>query len=291
MTGEESRDAVDRHRRCWITGTVIASFAALLPASVARALDGLAPEIQAIKTRGRLIVGMANFNSSPFFDGPQASEASADGSELRGWDVDLGRQLAQALEVDVAFDRQWTSFNAVIDAVATGQVDLGLSKLSATAERAVRVHFSRPVITPRHALLINRLSLAKRAGVSDPRSVINREFDGGVGVIAQSSYPAIVRSLMSRCRVQEYGSWNAVVSAVEDGQVDFAYRDEIEIKKIMRTKPDLHLTLKSAIITDLHDSLAAALPSSSRQLQGLVDIIIDSRQKLSVDQILDNYSF
>lgn len=289
MTCHEISEPVDRSRRRWIRRSVAAGASLLLPVTGVQAFDGLATEIKAIKDRGRLSVGMADFSSPPFFDDSQHSGDLPDRSSLRGSDIDLARHLALVLDVDVVFDRRWTSFNAVVDAVAAGHVDVGISKLSATADRAVKVLFSRPIITPRHALLINRLSLAKRAGATDPLSIINRDFDGKVGVIAQSSYVTIARNILGKADIQEFPSWEAAISAVETGQVDLAYRDEIEIKKLVRSKPDLHLNLRSAVVTDFHDSIAVALPSNSRQLQALLNIIIESSQKISVDQLLDKY--
>ena len=248
------------------------------------------PDIQSIKDRGQLVVGMTGFDSAPFYYLPQPHGDKNGSSGIEGWDVQLANAIAQVLDVKLSIDRQATSFNAVIDDVAAGKIDIAISKLSVTPKRAVRVLFTHPTIELRHALLVNRLALVRRVGEEDLRSVINRKFDGVIGVIAKSSYADMARQVFSDADVREFAGWDDVVEAVSHGTVDFAYRDELEIKKLMRLQPELHLNLRSVLITDIRDSIAAALSYESPQLREITNTVISRMKKFDANQLLDQYA-
>ena len=281
---------IDRRRfGLWLAGAV--SSLPPLGSAMAQAADSsaAAPEIQAIKSRGKLIIGMTDFDSSPFYFSTEEAKAEPSAKQPAGWDVELAIDIARVLGVEPVIARQASSFNAVVDQVAAGAVDIGLSKLSVTPKRAVSVLFSRPTIELRHALLANRVALAKQVDDEDIKTILNRRFDGSVGVIAKSSYADMARQVLPRAVLREYPTWEAVVSSVERGEVDLAYRDELEIKKLMRLQPDLHLSLRSVLITDIRDSIAAAVHSQATQLLGIINIIIDQRQTFDANHLLDKY--
>lgn len=281
---------VDRRRfSLWLAGGV--ATLSLAGGSTARAADGpgFAPDIQAIKSRGKLLVGMTDFDSAPFYFSVDDRKAGPGVGPQSGWDVQLALDLAQALGVELVIVRQANAFNAVVDQVATGSVDVGISKLSVTPKRAVSVLFSHPTIELKHALLANRVSLARRVDDEDIKTILNRHFDGSVGVIAKSAYADTARQVMPQAHLREYPTWEAVVGAVERGDVDLAYRDELEIKKLMRLQPDYHLSLRSILITDIRDSIAAAVHPQSAQLLSIINIIIAQRQTFDANQLLDRY--
>lgn len=270
-------------------GRVVAGAAAVLAFSANRvAAAAMAPDIQAIKDRGQLVVGMTDFDSAPFYFTGETKGADASADPI-GWDVDLARTLAQVLEVKLVFNRSGTSYNAIVDALAGGAIDIGISKLSVTPKRAVRVQFTHPTIELRHALLANRVTLASKVTDGNLREILNREFMGRIGVIAKSSYADIARQVFTHADVHEFDDWDGVVGATERGDVDLAYRDELEVKKLMRLRPELHLNLRSVLITDFRDSIAVAVPSASSQLLTLVNVVLSQRISYDANQLLNAY--
>ena len=77
-------------------------------------------------------------------------------SSFAGPEIDLAKQIARALGVRIEFLDRAPSFDAVVDDVAQGRADIGISKLSQTYYRLIRVRFSEPYITLSHALLFER---------------------------------------------------------------------------------------------------------------------------------------
>ena len=82
------------------------------------------------------------------------------------------------------------------------------------------------------------------------------------------------------------GDYNIAVP----GHRDIAYRDELEIKRIMRLKPELHLNVRSVLINDKKDMIAVAAPYASTQLASLANVILLKRKKIDANQLLDEYA-
>lgn len=60
-------------------------------------------------------------------------------------------------------------------------------------------------------------------------------------------------------------------------------------KKLMKLRPDLHLNLRSVLITDIRDAIAAAVPNTSLQLLSLLNVVLSQRQRFDANQLLDAY--
>jgi polar amino acid transport system substrate-binding protein len=265
---------------------------AIVLAPSARAADDslLAPEIKKIKDRGQLIVALTSLDSPPFYYARKNGQSGGGASSLAGYDFQLATEIAAGLDVALVLNRDAGDFNKVVDLVMKSEADIAISKLSLTVKRAVGALFSRPTIELRHALLANRVSIAKAANGKEVQDVINRSFTGKIGVIADSSFVDTARQLFPAATLRELKTWDHVVDAVNGGAVDIAYRDELEIKRIMRLRPELHLNVRSVLISDKKDLIAVAAPYQSGQLVSLVNVILQKGRRLDANQLLDEYS-
>ncbi|MGP1383792.1 MAG: transporter substrate-binding domain-containing protein [Thainema sp.] len=241
------------------------------------------PDLQRILDRGKLIVAVLNEDNPPFF---MAGESDA----LDGSDIQLARDIAQQLGIDVEFQRGAQTFNEVADTVYQRDADMAISKLSRTMQRAQRVRFSRPYLNMRHGLLVNRLQMAQQAKGRSMTEVI-RNLEGRVGVIEGSSYVGFTKQKFPKAEVVEYPSWPAVVEAVTQGDILLAYRDELEVKKIVRSQPDAALNFQTVALTDTNDFIAIAVPWESTHLLAFVDQYLEtSSTTYTADSLLEQYS-
>ncbi len=240
--------------------------------------DLVAADIGAILHRGELVVAMAATDAPPFFH--------VKNNRLVGSDVRMAEQLAGELRVTLRIDRSPRTFNEVIDFVAGGSADLGISKLSHTLARALSVHFSDPYLTLNHALLLNRVEFA---GLLRDRTMAKaiRNFDGSLAVIAKSSFADFAPRHFPQARIVSYPTWEAVIDAVRRGQVMGAYRDEFEVRRILQEDPGLVLMLRTVILKDLTDALAIAVGVRNTTLLAFVNKFVGLRpEKLTVDSVL-----
>jgi len=238
----------------------------------------LAPELRQIVARGELRVAMPSFDSPPFFYQEQGS--------LKGLDVDIAAGLARVLQVPVRFVRQAASFNGVVEQVARREVDLAACKMSRTLARARQVRFSEPYFISRHALLLNRVVFARQARGRELAQVV-RQFDGSLGVIRDSAFADLAAQNFPRARLVHYDSWEAVLAALERGEVVAAYRDELEMRRLFQRDPSLSLNLRLVALTDTEDAQALVLPPDAEQFLALVNLYLQQqRLRFSIEQVL-----
>ncbi len=238
----------------------------------------LAPELRQIVARGELRVAMPSFDSPPFF--------YQDQGKLKGLDVDMAAGLARVLQVPVRFVRQAASFNGVVEQVARREVDLAACKMSRTLARARQVRFSEPYFISRHALLLNRVVFARQARGRELAQVV-RQFDGSLGVIRDSAFADLAAQNFPRARLVHYDSWEAVLAALERGEVVAAYRDELEMRRLFQRDPSLSLNLRLVALTDTEDAQALVLPPDAEQFLALVNLyLLQQRLRFSIEQVL-----
>lgn len=238
----------------------------------------LAPEIARIVARGELIVAVLNRDTVPFV-------YEKDG-KLIGADIDIIEQVSAELKVPIRYDRSAKTYDQIVEIVATGRADLGVSKLARTLKRAQFVLFSDPYMRLEHSLLINRLAFA---GVARDKSVSQavRSFDGTIAVLAGSAWEEFARRNFKKATIVPYPTWSKTVDAVKKGQAVAAYRDAVEIRKIMQSDPTLALTLRTVSFSDLESVLCVMVGPGNFVLQSFVNEIISNQpEKLTVSGLL-----
>lgn len=248
--------------------------------NLVKVADGrsLAPDIARIINRGELVVAMLGVDTPPFF--------YLKNGELVGLEVDLAKSIAKELKVKVRFDRSAKTFNQVIDVIARQEADIAISKLSRTLARAQMISFTDPYLRLNHAFILNRVKFAELAR-DRPLPVVVREFKGSIGVIAKSSFSDYASKNFQSAEIREFPSWDGVLKALERGEVMAAYRDEFEIKRILKSNPTASLTLRTVTFKDLEDTLGIAVGIQDPTLLAFVNqFLTDNTEKLTIDKVL-----
>ena len=238
----------------------------------------LAPEFARIIGRGELVVAVLSVDQPPFFE--------ENNGKLEGIDIDLAREMASKLHVNVRFNRDAHSFDDVVNLLARGQADIAVSKLSRTLSRATVIAFSTPYLRLKRALLLNRVKFAQIAqGRSVPEVV--RTFDSTIGVVANSSYAGYVVNNFPRAQVRTYATWDDVLKALNSGEITAAYRDEFEVKRVLKVDPTASLRLRVVTLQDLEDTLAIGVNVAEPALLSFVNQFLSERSiTLDVSTVL-----
>jgi ABC-type amino acid transport substrate-binding protein len=244
----------------------------------------LPPDIKRILDRGKLLVSMPKKDNPPFF-------AVNEKGEYWGLDVELARGFAEQMGVAIEFNRDAESYNAAVEEVVQRKTDIAWCKLSRTFQRAMRVRYTNPYLVLRQALLINRLGLAKQSRNDVPIEETVQKLQGNIGVIAKSAYEEYAKKYFRHAKVISYDTWEQVVEATKKGEVVAAYRDELEVKRIIKANPEASINFKTAVISDTTDSIAIAVAWDSNTLLALLNIYLDNQKlTLNADKLLDKYS-
>jgi ABC-type amino acid transport substrate-binding protein len=207
------------------------------------------------------------------FDLPSFHARRSDGA-LVGPEVEMARQIGRALGVKVEFSEDADSFDAVVDMVAAGRADIGISKLSQTYGRLRRVRFSEPYFTLRHALLFNRAAVAREADGQPPAAVLQK-FRGRIGVIAGSAYVDFANANFPGATVVQMRNWDVAIASLLAGQVDVLYRDEFEVRRVLKIKSALNFHFGAAAIVDQNALLSIAICDTCSKLQEFINYHID----------------
>jgi polar amino acid transport system substrate-binding protein len=249
------------------SGVLLATLLSLTSTgSLAADSDNTGSDLAAIKAKGNLRIAITSFDIPPFHI------RRPDGTFV-GKDIDFARELADALKVSVTFLDKPSTFDAVVTAVANGEADIGLSKLSQTYDRVSFVRFSDPYVTLRHALLYNRATISRLANGGAPENAL-RDFQGRIGVIGASAYVDFATANYPKAKILQFPSWDATIDALKVGDVDGVYRDEFEVRSVLIHDPALHIQFGAAIIADRRSFLAMAICDSCVKLTEFINYFI-----------------
>jgi ABC-type amino acid transport substrate-binding protein len=270
----------------WLPGTFLSGLIWTLLLLVAfgsltdtAAQPGSTRDLKTIVDQGVLRVSVTRF------DLPAFHRRTGDGS-FAGPEIELGRQIAAALGVRIAFIDDAPSFDAVVDTVDNGQADIGISKLSQTYYRLKRVRFSEPYITLRHALLYDRAAIAAHSNGRPPEEAL-RQFRGSIGAIRGSAYVDFGRRNFPGAEVVEMTTWNEAVEKLAGRQVSAIYRDEFEIRRVLKNKPALNVYFGAAIITDQKAFLSVAICESCARLQEFINYhLVQTQGAFTLEKLL-----
>jgi polar amino acid transport system substrate-binding protein len=237
-------------------------------------------DLQSIIDANRLRVAVTRFNL------PSFHTHRSDGT-LVGAEIEMAQQIGRALGVAVEFIEDADSFDAVVDLVAAARADIGISKLSQTYRRLHRVRFSEPYVTLRHALLFNRAAIAREANGRPPAAVLRR-YNGRIGVIAASAYVDFAKANFPEAIVVEERTWDDAVASLLAGQVEAIYRDEFEIRRIVKISPALNVQFGTAAIVDQNALLSIAICDTCSKLQELINYhLAQTKNNITLKTLLD----
>ena len=242
-------------------------------------------DLKEIIAEGRLRIAFTGF------DLPGFRTKGADGSFV-GPEAELATDLAKKLNLKLVHVNGGPTFNSLAKTVADGNADIGISRMSASFDRAPYVRFSQPYAKLRHAMVYNRAVVARLAMGGNPEDAV-RSFTGRIGAIEASSYVEFAEANFPNATIVGVKSWDAGVLALKEGKVDAIYRDEFEVRRVLERNPDMGVAFGSAIFTDKVDLKVVYICNSCANLQQLVNLYIEINQEslaraMSANALLKN---
>ena len=238
------------------------------------------PDIQRIRDRGRLIVAQYNGTRPGFFffdkEGrfPDAVAWHGSDAPVIGVDVELATRLAERLGVALELRREYLSFTGVCEAVARHEADIGFSKLTITPERGLLVRFSKPYVTLRVGLLINRLMEANSGTIDDPKRLCNQP-GRRIAVERGTAFVTIVRQFFPKAELLELPDLEATYAAVARGDAIALVNDEWNIGTMLRRDPARSLRTRLTFLAGRSNGIAAAIDPGAPQLASFFDLLLE----------------
>jgi len=206
-----------------------------------------------------------------------------DASRIGGVDIAFAKDMANALGVKLELKRDYESFDDVVTAVARNEVDIGVSKLTASPERMQRVLFSNPYAIFSISLLTNRQFLVKAgrlaeklasggAQLEDFVKVFNRK-GTRLAVQRNTSNASVSAKFFPEAELKLFEHHEDCVKAVRDGQADATMNDDFEFRMMEFFDPSLDLYADILKLPGMPYEIGAALNPESLNLLSMADAI------------------
>jgi polar amino acid transport system substrate-binding protein len=193
-------------------------------AGLAPTLPGCSPEPDA----NRLAIGM-ELGSPPF-------EMTDPAGKPAGVSVDLAGELARALGRTLVLEN--IAFDGLIASLQTGRVDLILSSMTRTEERARTVDFSEPYVETGLCLLVGKAApVASITDLDQPGRT--------VAVKKGTTGHAYTASHLKQAKVLTLDHESAAVLEVIQGKVDAFIYDQISVLHLWQRNPETTRALLS----------------------------------------------
>lgn len=243
--------------------------------------------LEEIKRRNELKVVMLGNDNLPFFGEDEKGN-------LIGVDVDIAKEIAESLGVKAKFIRSPKTFDEVVEAIYKGEGDIAISKLARSLPRGQKVHYSKPYLNFRQALLINRLLLAQEEANGRTIETIlirdRKNFKGTIGVLDGTVYIKYAENIFPNAVIKKFATWEKAVDAVVNGTVFALFRDELEVRGIVLSSPDLSIKLRTVVLAETNDTRAMATSLENTPLVDYVDLYLDIQYKSqAVNDLLQKY--
>ncbi|MCI5119777.1 MAG: amino acid ABC transporter substrate-binding protein [Candidatus Electrothrix sp. AUS4] len=208
----------------------------------------LSPDMQRILDKGKLVVAMHCDDGAPFWTLNKECK-------LVGLDVDLATDIAANLGVDLEFNRDALTFDGVVDKVASREADLGISCISQTRQRAVKVNFTEPYVKLYYAFIINRVKTARLSAGKEFNQWIN-DSRVTLGTVAGSSYVEFIQRDYPKSSIKLYPDWEACCAAVLSGEVHAVLFDDSMVRGWINDHPEDVLYLQTKMLQDKEDPIS-----------------------------------
>lgn len=135
-----------------------------------------------------------------------------------GYDIDLGRAIADSLGVDVEF-RQF-EFSGLIPALQTGEIDILIAGMTIRGDRALAISFSDPYYATGQVLMVP-------AGDDETRSWEDLDEPGKKIALSQGTTGALLaKSLFKEVEFLDFPTFPEAAAALVNGDADAIVYDE-----------------------------------------------------------------
>ncbi len=184
------------------------------------------PAVQAIRQRGRLIVGIDQNTNLMSFRDPVSGE-------LTGFDVDIAREVARDLLGDPGkVDFHLLTSPERITALQDGTVDIVVKAMTITCARAEQIAFSTVYFDAHQRLLVPKDSPIRGPAELAGKRVCSQVDTTSLATVARVAPAAVLLAVQN---------WDDCLVALQQGQTDAVSTDDSILAGMAVQDPYLHL--------------------------------------------------
>jgi len=232
------------------------------------------PALSRIVKNGELRVGMSG-TQPPF-------TVKSKSGELIGYEVDLARMLANAMNVKLTLVEK--EFGQLLTALESGEVDVVMSGMTMTPERNLRVAFVGPYIVSGKSILTTSKALA----AIDAAQEINQA-DLTLTALRGSTSQTFVEKVLPKAKLVTVPDYDKAVQAVLEGRADAMVADFPICALSLMRHPDAGLATLTQPLTI--EPIGMALPAGDSLLLNMVTNYVSALEAVGVLDALETKWF
>ena len=182
--------------------------------------------LETIQEKGKLVVGMSA-DYAPY----EFHYIDENGKDvIGGFDVDIANEIADAIGVELVI--QEIDFDALVSALPAGKVDVVISGMNPTEERAKVVDFSDIYYNSQHGILVRTEDADKYKTFAD--------LEGAkVGAQLGSTQEQIAKAEIPNADLQLLANVNNLILELKSGKVDAIVMEKPVAEMAVKNNPDL----------------------------------------------------
>lgn len=182
--------------------------------------------LEKIQKNGKLVVGMSA-DYAPY----EFHYIDENGKDvIGGFDVDIANEIANKIGVDLVI--QEMDFDALVSALPAEKVDLVISGMNSTEERAKVVDFSEVYYNSKHGILV-------RAEDADKYQTFADLEGAKVGVQLGSTQEKIAKTEIPNVNLQQLSNINNLILELKAGKVDAIVMEKPVAEMAVKSNPEL----------------------------------------------------
>jgi ABC-type amino acid transport substrate-binding protein len=182
--------------------------------------------LETIQEKGKLVVGMSA-DYAPY----EFHYIDENGKDvIGGFDVDIANEIADAIGVELVI--QEMDFDALVSALPAGKVEVVISGMNPTEERAKVVDFSDIYYNSQHGILVRTEDADKYKTFAD--------LEGAkVGAQLGSTQEQIAKAEIPNADLQLLANVNNLILELKSGKVDAIVMEKPVAEMAVKNNPDL----------------------------------------------------
>ena len=246
-------------------------------------------DINDIIKRGEIVVCSVSNTSNPLFLMKKKGSENKEKLDLVGADIELAKRIAKGLGVRLLFRLCYKSYEDVVKAIAKGEGDIGIAKLSYTTERSRKVMYTEPYVIAKKTLLMSR-QIAESNQEKSVKDLINDE-RFKIGVAKGASYVEFAKLLFPKSQILELNNWEKQsVEKLKNKEIIATLRDNLRVNLLMNQHPELSLKFIPIILKGENDYISGIVNYKSLELLNWINKFLESEIKIkSIDDLMKEY--
>lgn len=182
--------------------------------------------LETIQDKGKVVVGMSA-DYAPY----EFHYIDENGKDvIGGFDVDIANEIASKLGVELVI--QEMDFDALVTALPAGKVDLVISGMNPTEERAKVVDFSEVYYNSQHGILVRAEDVDKYKTFADLE-------EAKVGAQLGSTQEQIAKNEIPNADLQLLANVNNLILELKSGKVDAIIMEKPVAQMAVKSNPEL----------------------------------------------------